>query len=122
MNRWVKRSALGVHGIVLAAGAALFVAAQLGDRKQHRRIAIDVPAVTPATSDTSVERGRYLFMSRGCSECHGVNGAGKDVVKDDNGLLIHAPAITSTGQRGRGVRRATGPAPFATASSRTASR
>ncbi|MEP7058771.1 MAG: cytochrome c, partial [Caldimonas sp.] len=68
--------------------------AQLGERKQHRHIDLDPPAVALASDATRLERGRYLFMSRGCTECHGVTGAGKDVVNDGKGMLIHAPNIT----------------------------
>ncbi len=40
-------------------------------------------------------------MSRGCSDCHGATGIGKDVVNEPGGLLIHAPNITpARGQRG----------------------
>jgi mono/diheme cytochrome c family protein len=75
------------------AGIAFAIAVQLGERKMHRRIAVDPPAVAAATDAASIERGRYLFMSRGCADCHGANGVGKNVV-EDGGLLIHAPNIT----------------------------
>ena len=68
--------------------------AQLGERKTHRRIDVAVTPVALRTDAASLERGRYLFMSRGCAECHGADGAGKDVVNDGKGMLIHAPNIT----------------------------
>ena len=94
MNRWIKVSVLGVLGLALVAGAALVIGAQLGDRKMHRQVALNVAAVPYVTDAASVERGRYLFMSRGCTACHGVNGAGADVVNDGKGMLVHAPNIT----------------------------
>ena len=68
--------------------------AQLGDRKAHRKVALNVAAVPYATDAASVERGRYLFMSSGCTACHGVDGTGADVVDDGKGMRIHAPNIT----------------------------
>ena len=93
MKRWIKVSAIAAGAVVVLAGVAFATALQLGERKMHRRIAIDPPAVAAATDATSLERGRYLFMSRGCADCHGANGVGRNVV-DDGGMLIHAPNIT----------------------------
>jgi mono/diheme cytochrome c family protein len=95
MKRWIKLSAAALLGIVVCAVAALAVAHQLGERKLHRRLAIEPAAVALAGDAASVERGRYLYMSRGCGECHGATGAGKDVINDGKGLLIHAPNITT---------------------------
>jgi len=93
LKRWMKVSAITLTAVVVLAGIAFATALQLGDRKMHRRIAIDPPVVAAATDATSIERGRYLYLSRGCADCHGVNGVGKNVV-EDGGLLIHAPNIT----------------------------
>ena len=93
MKRWIKVSGIAAGAVVVVAGIAFAIAVQLGDRRMHRRIAVDPPAVAAATDAASIERGRYLFMSRGCADCHGANGVGKNVV-DDGGLLIHAPNIT----------------------------
>jgi len=94
MKRWIRNGALAVTALAVLAGAALVVAAQLGDRKSHRRIELAVAPVVVPTDPASVARGRYLFLSRGCTECHGVDGAGKDVINDGKGMLIHAPNIT----------------------------
>jgi mono/diheme cytochrome c family protein len=94
MKRWIRNSGLGLAAVALLAGAALVVAAQLGERKSHRRIELAIAPVAIADDGASVARGRYLFMSRGCTECHGVDGAGKDVINDGKGMLIHAPNIT----------------------------
>jgi mono/diheme cytochrome c family protein len=94
MKRWIRNSGLGLAAVALLAGAALVVAAQLGERKSHRRIELAIAPVSIADDGASVARGRYLFMSRGCTECHGVDGAGKDVINDGKGMLIHAPNIT----------------------------
>jgi mono/diheme cytochrome c family protein len=95
MNKWIKRSGLGVLALASCATAAVLLAAQLGERKMNRQISVTTVSDLPLRSDVaSVKRGQYLFASRGCTECHGVNGAGKDVVNDGKGMLVHAPNIT----------------------------
>ena len=98
MNRWIKYAALPALGLVALAAATLFVGAQLGDRKAQRRIDVKItPVALRDISDKnsdSIARGRYIFMSRGCTECHGVDGAGKTFVDDGKGMLVHAPNIT----------------------------
>ena len=95
MKRWIKFSGAALLGIVACAATALAVANQLGERKLHRRLAIEPAAVAFVSDAARIERGRYLYMSRGCSDCHGATGAGKDVINDGKGLLIHAPNITT---------------------------
>jgi mono/diheme cytochrome c family protein len=90
----VKRSGLAVLGIVALGASTLVVGTQLGQRKMNRIVSVNVAALTLPTDAASLERGRYLYMSRGCTECHGVDGAGKDVVNDGKGMHVRAPNIT----------------------------
>ena len=94
MKRWLKRSAVGLVGLVSIAAATLIVLGQLGERKMQRRIDVAVAPVALRGDADSVARGRYVFMSRGCTECHGVDGAGKTFIDDANGMRVHAPNIT----------------------------
>jgi mono/diheme cytochrome c family protein len=95
MSRWIRITLVTLTALALLAGAAVFGAVQNGERKQHRLVALDVRPVPYADDATSLQRGRYLFLSRGCTECHGVDGRGKDVINDGKGMLVHAPNITS---------------------------
>ncbi len=94
MTTWLRRAGIGL--LVLA--AALVVAATLlvgnGHRKAERRVDIRVDAVPERSDAAAVERGAYLFRSRGCTDCHGKNGAGRSFVDDGKGLHLHAPNIT----------------------------
>lgn len=94
MKTWIKRTAVVVLGLAGAAIAAVVIAAQVGDHKAQRRIDVALTPVALRDDAASVERGRYLFRSRGCADCHGVDGSGRDVIDDGKGLLIHAPNIT----------------------------
>ena len=67
--------ALGVVGgiVVIVAGAAV-TANVLSESKRNRVIEVKL-ATTSLTNDASaVGHGKYLFESRGCSECHGADG------------------------------------------------
>lgn len=94
MKTWIKRTLAGVVGLVAFAAAGLVVGAHLGDRKMARQIDVHVEPVAWRTDEASVTRGRYLFASRGCTDCHGDNGAGKDVINDGKGMHVRAPNIT----------------------------
>ncbi|MEO8058232.1 MAG: c-type cytochrome [Burkholderiales bacterium] len=94
MNKWLKRAGTTLLAMAGLGAAALVIGAQLGERKMQRRIDVKVAPVALRTDTASVERGRYLFMSRGCTECHAVDGAGKDVINDGKGFVVHAPNIT----------------------------
>ncbi|HEY9239107.1 MAG TPA: c-type cytochrome, partial [Burkholderiaceae bacterium] len=64
-------------------------------RKMQRRVEVKLDAVPYRDDAATIERGRYLYVSRNCAECHGADGAGRDVANDGKGLLLHAPNITS---------------------------
>ena len=93
MRTWIKRTLVGIGSLVVVAVVAVFALATLGDRKLARHVEVAVVAVPLASDAASIERGNYLFRSRGCGDCHGANGAGS-VVVEDGGMLIRAPNIT----------------------------
>ena len=81
---------LVVLGLVAVGAAHL-----LAQRKLNRTIDIQVAPVAFVSDAASLARGKYLFQSRGCSECHGDNGAGKLLIDDPGGLRVWTPNITS---------------------------
>jgi mono/diheme cytochrome c family protein len=54
-----------------------------------------VQPVAYSSGDAALARGKYLFESRGCADCHGADGAGHDVINSANGLYVKSPNITS---------------------------
>ncbi|WP_372657847.1 c-type cytochrome [Hydrogenophaga sp.] len=94
MKPWIRRSLAGVLGLAVFGAAGLALGAWLGDRKAQRHIEVAVQAVAIPQDSFSMERGRYLYASRGCIECHGANGAGRTFI-DDGSLMVHAPNISS---------------------------
>jgi mono/diheme cytochrome c family protein len=82
-------------GLAVLAVALVFLGLQLGERRMARRVEVPVQPVALASDAAGLERGRYLFASRGCVDCHGANGAGKVFVEDGKGLLLKGPNITA---------------------------
>lgn len=94
MNKWIKRSLVAGLGAGILGAAGLALGAYLGDRKAARRVDVAVAPVAIPTDAGSLERGRYLFATRGCTDCHGADGAGKAFIDDGGGLFVKAPNIS----------------------------
>lgn len=82
---------------LLLVGAVL-AGVQMGERKRMRVIHIQVTPVAYTTDAAALGRGRYLFQTRGCAECHGANGAGREFVNDGKGTRIVGANITPAGE------------------------
>ena len=70
---------------------------QLAERKMARKVEVAVKPVAYASGQQALERGKYLFESRGCVDCHGANGGGREFVNDGKGLRIAGANITPGG-------------------------
>ena len=80
---------------VVALGVALAIAGKvLGERKANRNVTVTVSPIALVNDTANIARGKYLFESRACMECHAQDGHGGDVVKDDGGMYVHAPNLT----------------------------
>lgn len=97
MKRWLKWL-LGVTGTLLVASAATVVlGTQLAERKSQRQVKITMEPMVRLVSlpdASTLARGKYLFNSRGCTDCHGANGAGREFINDAQGLRLVGPNIT----------------------------
>jgi mono/diheme cytochrome c family protein len=97
MNAWIKWTSGTVVALALAAMGAAVVGQQLAERKRQRVISVPVTAVPYADGAEALARGKYLYESRGCAECHGMNGAGRTFLNDGKGTHIAGPNITVAG-------------------------
>lgn len=87
--------AAGVAGaIVLVIGGAAGFAELASERKLQRVVPVTVSAIDIPSGTDALQRGRYLFESRGCIDCHGRDGAGKTFIDDPNGLYVKGPNLT----------------------------
>jgi mono/diheme cytochrome c family protein len=93
-RQWLKITAWVLAGLVVVAAAAVLTGLQLAQSKMQRKVDVTVQPVPVRTDAQALERGKYLYASRGCVDCHGANGAGRMFV-DDGGLRIAGPNITT---------------------------
>ena len=80
---------------MLLAAAAVAGGLQWAGYRMTRVVHVPVQPVAWRTDAQALERGRYLYASRGCVDCHGADGAGRLFLDDGNGLRIKGPNITA---------------------------
>jgi len=84
--------------LVLIGGGLVIAANLLFDRKRDRVVTLDVKGVTVVSDEAALARGKYLFASRGCGDCHAANGAGRVFIDDAaSGFVVRSPNITPGG-------------------------
>ena len=89
--RWLV---LAIVGLVLVDGAVFAGAVWMGERKRERTVEVRIVPVAFNTDAAALRQGKYLFESRGCGECHGLDGAGRVMLDDPNGLYVRTPNLT----------------------------
>ena len=92
--RALKIAALAIVAAALLAGIALAGALWLGERKLARVVDVRVVPVPYAKDAAAARHGKYLFESRGCSECHGADGRGIVFIDNAQGMRVRSPNIT----------------------------
>jgi len=97
MKRSVKIAAVVLGASIILLGAVAAGAVWLGERKMHRSVLVKVVPVPYASGPAALKQGKYLFESRGCSECHGADGGGRVMIDDPTGMYVKTPNITPGG-------------------------
>lgn len=96
MKRWMRWTLFGVLGVVAVGAAAVAWGVHRFDQRLARQISQPAYPLVMPEGETALARGRYLFASRGCAECHGTNGAGRAFIDDPKaGMYARAPNISS---------------------------
>ena len=93
MKKWLTRSLIVVLIFVFGGAGAIAYALHRADERMNRRIEIPVYSVAIPSGPEALERGRYLYSTRGCADCHGVDGAGRAFV-DDGSVRIKGANIS----------------------------
>ena len=96
MKRWTKYLLYASFAFVFLVALVIAIGLQLGERKKNRVVDAQPAPVAYVNDAASLERGRYLYSTRGCVDCHGANGAGRDFVNDGS-TRISGPNITPGG-------------------------
>ncbi|MDP3760256.1 MAG: cytochrome c [Ramlibacter sp.] len=96
MKRWIKWTTAAVGAVVVVVAGAGALGYQLAERKMARKVEIAVKPVAYTAEAQALARGKYLFESRGCVDCHGAKGEGR-VFVDNGSLRIAGPNISPGG-------------------------
>jgi mono/diheme cytochrome c family protein len=91
---WLKRIGITLGVLVALAIGAIFTGDHLASQKMQRRVDLQVQPVAYKDDAAAIERGRYLFSSRGCVDCHGAQGNGHMFLDDGKGMRIAGPNIS----------------------------
>ncbi len=94
MTTWIRRSLWAAGSLLAAAACAVAAASMLAERRMNRHVAVQATPLALPGDARALERGRYLFASRGCADCHGSDGAGRAFIDDGHGLKVAAPNIS----------------------------
>ena len=94
MRKALKWVVFVIAGLLVALAALALAANWLAERKRMRVIELAVAPLPYVSDAAAIARGKYLYESRGCMECHGSDGAGRDVVNDPGGMYVHSPNIS----------------------------
>jgi mono/diheme cytochrome c family protein len=93
-RRWFRRIGIALALLIALAAAAIFAGDQIGRTRMQRKVDVAVKGVPFRDDASAIERGRYLFASRGCVDCHGAKAGGAMFVDDGKGLRIAGPNIS----------------------------
>ncbi|MEJ6024102.1 cytochrome c [Ramlibacter sp. PS4R-6] len=96
MKPWMKWTLGVLVALVALVAAAAAIGWQMAASKMDRTVTVPARAVAYVEDQQSLARGKYLFESRGCVDCHGANGGGRVFVEKDD-LKIAGPNITAGG-------------------------
>lgn len=89
---------IGILVFLVAVGSVAVLTGKLmAERKRVRHIDVAVVGVPYATGAAVLERGRYLYASRGCADCHGIDGRGREFANDGKGTRLVGSNITPAG-------------------------
>lgn len=82
MRRFIKWAGVGL-GLLLLGVAGLFaVAWAVTGKAMSRTYTINDPPLQASQDPAALQRGRHLFDTRGCGDCHGAQGAGRVMIDD----------------------------------------
>src|SRR5437868_13020201 len=97
MRRILKWLAMLLGVIVLLALVVVGLAWRISDKGLARVYTANDPPLTMVRDSQTLAHGGHLFVTKGCAECHGANGAGKLVFDAGPVMKVVAPNITPGG-------------------------
>jgi mono/diheme cytochrome c family protein len=96
-RRWLRRLGLGLGVACALVAAVVATGLVLANEKAQRRLSVSVAAIQLPSGAEALARGRYLYESRGCADCHGEDGGGRKFA-DSGAVQLAGPDITRAGR------------------------
>lgn len=95
LRRWGVRIALVLAAVVGLVAVAVAAGLYRAERLRTRTVELPARPVAWLEQPTAAQlaRGRHLYLSRGCVDCHGADGAGRAFLDEPGGLRVHGPQI-----------------------------
>jgi mono/diheme cytochrome c family protein len=93
MSKWLGRGLTAAGFVVALAGGVVVAGDELADIRRHRTVELAPYPLVVVDDAASVARGKSLYASRGCADCHGADATGRKFVDDGKGFVLAGPAI-----------------------------
>ncbi|GAB3375202.1 hypothetical protein GCM10027431_28730 [Lysobacter rhizosphaerae] len=94
MRRFMKWAGLGLAILLLGVAGLFAVAWGVTGKAMSRKYAVNDPPLRIGTDAAALQRGKHLFDTRGCGDCHGPQGAGRVLIDDPMLGRIVPPNLT----------------------------
>jgi cytochrome c553 len=101
MHRWLKISGIVVGVLAVAVAVTAVVVYVATERRMHRTYAGPEASLVVPSDSATVAWGHHIVETRGCTDCHGPNLGGGNVIDEPVIARIWAPNLT-TGEGGVG--------------------
>lgn len=82
MRRILKWAGIGLAMIMLGVAGLFAVAWAVTGKAMSRTYTVNDPPLQTSQDAVALQRGRHLFDTRGCGDCHGPQGAGRVLIDD----------------------------------------
>jgi mono/diheme cytochrome c family protein len=82
MRRFMKWAGIGLAVILLGIAGLFAVAWAVTGKAMSRTYAVNDPPLQASQGTAALQRGKHLFDTRGCGDCHGPQGTGRVMIDD----------------------------------------
>jgi len=82
MRRFMKWAGIGLALILLGVAGLFAVAWAVTGKAMSRTYTVNDPPLQTSQDAANLQRGKHLFDTRGCGDCHGPQGAGRVLIDD----------------------------------------
>ncbi len=86
-KKWMTWGLAGLAGVVLLGGGLVGAAVASSRARLAKHYDVETYELADVSDPVQLAEGKRLYVSRGCSDCHGVSGEGRTVIDDAPGRL-----------------------------------